>query len=1213
MISVERTARQAALAELWNVSDVESLLALLIRAPAAREHELVHALHEQAVDCHRTAPEVASQLDRIAGWLAEVHAGLRAAEAVESVRALLQWQTQAPWRGSRTMASMLGAVAASSPVDGAWPWSLDRLPALQIQLDDLLLATRRLAEVDAAERRRRLEGDSRLQWPELTAWLSLRKSLPDADARAHARAHDQLVALQRLRTPDTVADPRAQRRLEVSALAELVELWYRLDPVLDRTCEALRAEVVAGQRSLADALRTVGAGADDPARGLHRRSYFLHHLLEEQSVSMRRAALMASARLVMSREALGLDRIPRAQLVHRWASALELHWTALPEPPVALDAALRAVDQILTTVADGSAPRLARDLLCTRARLLRRLVGWREDQRPEAIRAYNMALEALSSSPDDAVEGRCLAELAGLQRSRRAPDAVAHDRKVRAAYDDALSTLDDSVVIRARVLAEYAVYLARPRSAADEDAEHALAMAEQAVTLVESLPQGVREHPVIQADAAGHRLTLGNVRLEVGLDEPDARRHAAAEDYRRALDHVDGGDELLSGLVHLDLACLSLSSIPRARREEHLAEIREALEAAVQGLTALPVAHARAVTERAMLAVQAAPRDTAVRERGIREVEAALHRLPLGIDAVVRARAQHQLGALILGRDAHGDVARAAEHFVAARAGFVEGGAGRLAVEAARDYAESQLRVHADEGEPAALVRGAVVLEQAALLAEQRWAARSASDRTEELIAMLDGVHGDLAWFQAKLGRPSSVLAQTVSRAKRFRAHPSLRALRARAGRSAMLSPAHLDPLARRLPPAPREPRREAKGRGPTAVELEGRLAAFARANPSVVVIDITLTRWGTVVLVVSEQGLQHVALPLTRERVRRWVWGDAADPGWWSRYLAFREAEQRGRPRQAREREQAWVEASNRLVADLGGQLLEPIIGGLKLSLEGRVVLLAPGRLTGVPLGAARLGGKALAQRVGGLAQVSSLLALPAGPLPSPRPRRALCVLANPEAEASETTPLEELGDVVRLLASAQVDVEVMARQGGAVGEAAYSVPAFRTRERVTVAAGDPTVDEVLKSVGAVDHLFYGGHGRTRGLVLLDAVGRSARLDASAIGRGPRWAPASSVFVSAATHVAPPVDDAAAWSLVDEFHRAGVGFVVIATGAIPQPLAREVSRGVYLYWALGKSLPEAYCAALSSLGGFDLARIAAFVVAMGDLSGLVVDDGSAA
>ncbi len=1191
---MERTARQAALARLWNVAGLDSLVVLLTGAPAAREHELVHALHEQAVECQRTAPDVASRLDRIAGWLAEIHAGLRAAQDVQSVRELLRWQAEATWRASPAMQQLLAAAAVAG--DEPWPWAIGRLTPLQLELEDLVLSTRRLAEVSAADRRVRFEGDRRLAWPELTAWLSVRMSAGDAEAGVLTRAHDRLVALQRLRAP--AATVQASGRLEISALSELVGLWYRADATLDGTCKALRAEVVAGQRSLADAMRTVAA-ASDPAGAVYRRSYLLHHLLEERAASVRRAALTALARQVMSREGLGLQRVPRATLILRWASALELHWSVLPEPPVVLDAAMRAVDQILTTVADGSAPRLARDLMLTRARLLRRLVGWREDQREEGIRAYHMALEMFEADPHPVLRGRTLGELAGLLRSRRAPAPEQQDREVRAMYDQALDQLPDSVVLRARVLADYAVYLARPLSLADDDAEHAVALAEQAATLVEALPQGVLEHPAIQADAAGHRLTLANVRLEVGGKEPESRRAMAQQDYARALDHIDEGDELLAGLVHLDRGCLALSWIRGGRREERLAEAREALDIAVRGLTPLPVAHARAIAERAMLTVQADPDDAAIRERAIREVEAALHRLTMGADPVVRARAQHQLGALYFGRRGTGDLARAAEHFVAARAGFVEGGAARLAVEAARDYAESQLREYASDGDSAALLRGSMVLEQAALLAERRWASRRSAEPTDELVAMLDGVHGDLAWFQAKLGRPSPVLLRTVCQAKRYRPHPSLRALRSRAGRSAMLSPAHLDPSARRLPAPPRSPRPDTRTPIPATAALAEQLEAFGRANPDVLALDLTLTRWGMVVVAVSHRGVSHAAIPLTRRTVRGWVWGDRDAPGWWRRYLTHRESALRGRPEQASEHERAWVEASGRLVADLGTHLLEPIARELSITYDAKIVLLAPGRLTGLPLAAARIGNKTLVQNARGLAQISSLAMLPAGPLPSPRPRRALCVLASPQSSSS---PLEELGDVVRLLASGKVDVEVLARHGDAVGDAACHSAVARIRERVAVAEQPPTIDAVLQRAGHIDHLFYGGHGRAHGLMMFDASGRPARLDAAAIAAGPRWRAGSSVYISAATQTAPPVDDAATWSLVEAFHRVGVGSVVVATAAVSPALAREVSRSLYLYWALGKSLPEAYCAALTGLGGFDLAGTAAFVVALGNL-----------
>jgi CHAT domain len=1186
------------LAQLWMAEGIEAVLEVVSCSAVAREHEVIHELHAQAVECQRTAPQVAAQLDRVAGQLTEIHAALRAAEGIEALDELLRWQLQARWRLSAALQGLLAAVAASAE-PATWPWRLERLLRLQAELDRLLTTARELTGLPAAERRRRLAAEPRLQSSALVEWLAARAGQSDADAPGFARLYAQVEAWRTGRSSGS-EEPTTTALAELEALAELLDPWHRRDPALDRTCRALVAEVVSGQRALNDALRTVMAGTDEPELGVLRRACLLMHLLEAPTPAMRRAALVACTRLVASPEAQGLDPEPRATLVLRWAAALELCWRVLPDPPVAFEGALRLVDHVRSVV---DTPALAHALVVMRTRLLRRLAGWRDGVLDEAIQAHQQVLRALAEHSTPGLRGRVLGELAGLRRARRGEDPDAQDHEVRALYDEALVELRDAAVVRARVLADYAVYLAQPLRPVDGDAELALALAHEAVARLEGLPAAAREHPLLRLEEASHRLTLGNVRLEVGESRLGERQAAAIADYHQALARLGQGDEVLAGLVHLNLACVALAIVSTRGRDEQLRHARELLEPAVRGLSPLPVPHARAVAERAMLAVRAAPDDEQLRERSIREIEAALHRLPLGVDRVVRARVQRQLGELHLHRDGPDDLVRAAEHFAAARSAFVEGGAVRLAVEAARDYAEAQLRQHADDGDPAALTRGAAVLEQSALLAEQRWASRGADEPLDELTAMLDGVYGDLAWLLAKLERPAEAVLHTVTRAKRYRAHPSLGALQTRAERSSMLSPAHLDPLARRsVPPLAL---RRAVATGPSAKQLQARALAFAAANPTALALDLTLTRWGTVAVAVSVEGLAYATVPLSRETVRRWVWGGPAAPGWWAHHLAYRDALDEGREAEAAAHERAWVAAGHELAAELGARLLEPLAVALARPLTERILLLAPGRLSGLPLGAARIAGEPLVAHVKGLAQLASLAELPAGPLPDPRPRRALCVVADPErADAAATTAVEELQDVVRLLASGQAEVEVLVRVGEAVGEAVYRPAQARTRERTVVSGVAPTIDAVLQRVPGLDHVFHGGCGRSEGLLLLDATGRVAALDAARLAEGPRWAPGSSVLLSAATRRPPPVDDAATWSLVRALHDRGVGCVILATCTVPHALARDLTRGLYLYWALGRSLLEAFTAALANLAGSDASRIGGFVVSLGATEG---------
>ena len=71
---------------------------------------------------------------------------------------------------------------------------------------------------------------------------------------------------------------------------------------------------------------------------------------------------------------------------------------------------------------------------------------------------------------------------------------------------------------------------------------------------------------------------------------------------------------------------------------------------------------------------------------------------------------------------------------------------------------------------------------------------------------------------------------------------------------------------------------------------------------------------------------------------------------------------------------------------------------------------------------------------------------------------------------------------------------------------------------------------------------------------------------------------------------------------MVEALRAAGVGFVVTSTGPVPDAFAHAFCRSFYLYWALGRGIPEACVAALVKEAGADAAKQGAFVVAMGSL-----------
>jgi hypothetical protein len=119
----------------------------------------------------------------------------------------------------------------------------------------------------------------------------------------------------------------------------------------------------------------------------------------------------------------------------------------------------------------------------------------------------------------------------------------------------------------------------------------------------------------------------------------------------------------------------------------------------------------------------------------------------------------------------------------------------------------------------------------------------------------------------------------------------------------------------------------------------------------------------------------------------------------WLSAYRAYLEAK-------APEREgarEAWAEATDRLTEFAGAQVMQPCLAGLDDRTLSSDLVIAAGRLAGLPLHAARLvDGRFVAESAGTVEYVPNIAVLSPKENTWEHPRTALCIVSDPDGDLS-------------------------------------------------------------------------------------------------------------------------------------------------------------------------------------------------------------------
>jgi CHAT domain-containing protein len=267
---------------------------------------------------------------------------------------------------------------------------------------------------------------------------------------------------------------------------------------------------------------------------------------------------------------------------------------------------------------------------------------------------------------------------------------------------------------------------------------------------------------------------------------------------------------------------------------------------------------------------------------------------------------------------------------------------------------------------------------------------------------------------------------------------------------------------------------------------------AFLDHHPAALIWDITVSRWGTVVLLMGGRDAENFAgvkvhvLPLKGATVLRWI------RDWSQAHTSFR----RLRGPQREEARIQWAASTDKLLAEMAQSVVKPCIDGLKE--ENIELIIAAGILAGLPLHAATVEeGRSLVESFDSVAYLPNIAALSVEQEIWAPPASALCVVSDLAKDLPSAARETEV--VSRRLQRMGADVSVLAQVGKEVGLGVWKRSAPDGVDGVTILADAPTVERVASLLPESDHFFYSGHGVGRfgdsGLVLAGVDGSESRL----------------------------------------------------------------------------------------------------------------------
>lgn len=1229
------TSRQDVLKQLWDSSGPSTLWQILEREPAARASGISEELRREAEDVSRFNSSMAERLVLIAEEIERIRGSIDRFAAIESIGDLLDLYRSHPICHSNNFNRLLGVfwLDALQCGDTATAANLRRGMKLLSTIYVAVNLIKHSKEMDPKEWARTIQADVILVDPSFHQFLDERAHFLAKQVNPHAEGFAQMAtyirtcsrlapAIVQIEDRDRGSKVDGPIKVHIPVSPDQAELWFLVSKDFTKLATDLAEEVASGTRMIESGMeeasqyaarnlspdRLEDPGEDEKTIEVFLASAFLEHLLRLSKPPVVAEAIASYARL--SENGRWNTAEKRAIFVLHYTKAALNYWRYLEMPLARLTECADLIEQTLSSV-DDRTPRLLRDLWFTRARLLENVGFWRPEAFPESIAAYERGLSVAKVKHEAEARGRALTDYANTMSRLRTANDEDHDRKIMDTYEEALTTfgMETSVIGRTLALNSFAIYL-NDRLHGDRSAnqERALKLIQEAIDLLETDERADRQNDLVGRTLASAHLAKSNIlhRREVG-DELESVQ-AAIDSLHTALDRLGKStvDNQLRGIINLNLGHFNLEVYAMTGETAKVRDAMYAYQEAEALLQSFPQEYSQALLGTAMLVSEI---DEYRTPEGVNEsiamAEKATQLLQATEDLQARARARVCLGELHSLRASAGDFEIAVDSFQSAMSDFLEAGHYQNAITAARRLAALWIERFLPDGGLSDVREAEQVLQQATEWVERIWSQVDSVQWRFTVSDRFSSVYAEIAWCRATLGDPPDAIAFALARAKgrEFLTHSAElgRSMRTEGGLGVFLDElrvesrraehtrwqaartARLDvdvseatqrsrqqlrdiELRRRLsfpPPAP-------EGDQPPLRNVE----AFLDLHPKAVILDLTICRWGTVVLLAGGRetgvfaGSVVRVLPLPESAAGLWVedWSSA-----YGEYLLARGVERES----ARVR---WAEQTDAILAKLSKNIMQPCLSApTDPSIE---LIIVAGRLAGLPLHAATLSdGRFVTDGFASVTYCPNIAVLSSEPPVRQKPSTALFVVSDRDGDL--VTAAKECQVAIDQISGGETAITVLAQIGDESGRAALLQRGVELPADVKVVEAAPTPERVAELLPHADHFFYSGHGVQRGtqsgLILMNDNGEPKLLSEDDIlsMRALRGRPL--VVLSACETAMGGQGSAELFDTASSFLRIGARFVVGSLWVVVEDCATQFTAEFYKALASNKTPGEAF------------------------------------
>lgn len=1149
------SSRQSVLKQLWGTEGPRDVWRILEQEAAARADGVAAELRSEAAAVELVSYDLFRRLSQIADEVSRIRDSVEQFAELQSPADLIVLYRKHPFCQSASFHRILGAFWLDALQSGNLPRieSLRRSMKLVSEIQVAVFTLRDLHRPDKDSWSQSLEENQLLCNPAFHDFLAVRARFaaenkqPEA-AEGYAQMEVAIRTLCKYFLPRVQEDQEDNDeahpgfiKVHLPLSPERAETWFILGEEFGQLAFRLSKEVNAGVRSVEEAAAEASrfkdavsadpeviSSDDPPTEKTFLESAFLEHLLRLSTPEVIRQAIAHYCKLLVTGDWNRQDK--HATFVMRCAKAVLEYWRYLEGPQLVLTEMADLIGDELPFIDESVSPRLTRDLWFTRARLLENVGNWLPEAYQTAAESYERGLAVVKVRHEYEARGRALTDYANTLKRMNVRDDEGLDAKIIGLYEEALTIfrLEKSIGGRTLALNSYAIYLnERLRGEHRDNQEKALSMIQDAIDLMEEAAQDKLDDAsdFVRRTLASAYLAKSNIIRKREVGDTYESLLSALDSLHTALDRLRvGQDDQLRGIIQFDLGHLNIELYAMTGEASRAQNAMYAYREAEALLGAFPHEYSQALLGSAMLVSEVPECRTpdAIAE-SITRAQKALELLTDRTDLEAIARAMICLGELRSLRGEAGDFESACEFFRLAQDRFLEAGNDGNAIAVARRLASLVIEQYERDHAIERVTEAKKYLVAATEWVEQLWNQVDSVEWRYMISDQFSNIYAEIAWCQALLSEPPEEIAPSVARAKGREFVTHTRELERNSRVSEHLGE-YLDQLrvdsrlaesarwraaAKARPDASlNEDMRQAQRRLQD-IDLKRRILvppssrdeatvpldtvrAFLDHHPAALIWDITVSRWGTVVLLMGGRDAGHFAgievrvLPLKGATVLEWV------REWSQAYTSFR----RLKGPQREEARIQWAASTDKLLAEVAQSVMKPCIDGLKeQTLE---LIIAAGRLAGLPLHAAMVEeGRSLVESVDSVAYVPNIAALSVEQDLWAPPASALCVVSDIAKDLPSAA--RETEEVARRLQRMGADVSVLAQVGKEVGLEALKQSAPNGIEGVTVLADAPTVERVASLLPESDHFFYSGHGVGRfgdsGLVLAGADGSESRL----------------------------------------------------------------------------------------------------------------------